>query len=176
MVGRAWAQENPVVVLETTKGEIVLEFYQEKAPVTVKNFLEYVESDFYDGTLFHRVIDGFMIQGGGLTEDFERKPTGEPIRNEADNGLNNERGTIAMARTGDPHSATSQFFINVVDNEYLNFRDKSPQGWGYAVFGKVIEGMDVVDAIAKSKTTVKRGMRDVPVEPIIIEEARVKNR
>lgn len=175
LVGRAWAQENPMVVLDTNKGEIVLELYPEKAPATVKNFLEYVESGFYENTVFHRVIAGFMVQGGGFDADLNRKQTNAPVKNEADNELKNERGTIAMARTSDPHSATSQFFINLVDNGYLNFRDKSPQGWGYTVFGKVVEGMDVVDEIAKAKTTFKGGMRDVPAEPILIEKASVRD-
>lgn len=175
LVGRAGAQENPMVVLETSKGEIVLELYPEKAPVTVKNFLNYVESGFYNGTLFHRVIDGFMIQGGGFDEKMNRKQTEAPIENEAANKLDNERGTIAMARTSDPHSATSQFFINVADNKFLNHRDKSPEGWGYAVFGKVVEGMETVDAIAKTETTIMGGMRDVPAEPVIIENAKVRD-
>lgn len=174
MVGRAWAQENPMVVFETNKGQFTVELYAEEAPVTVKNFLEYVESDFFNGTLFHRVIDGFMIQGGGFDQQMGRKRTNAPIENEADNGLKNDRGTIAMARTSDPHSATSQFFVNVKDNTFLNFKAKNDQGWGYAVFGKVVEGMDVVDAIAKSETTFMGGMRDVPAEPVVMEKVYVK--
>ena len=165
------ASENPQVVLETSKGKIVLELYPQKAPETVKNFLNYVDAKFYDGTIFHRVIPNFMIQGGGFTSDMKQKPARATIKNEADKGLNNERGTIAMARTNDPHSATAQFFINTVDNDFLNHKSKTPQGWGYAAFGKVIEGMDTVDAISAVKTT-NRGMhRDVPVEPIAINSA-----
>ncbi len=167
--------ENPQVVLETSKGRIVAELFADKAPQTVENFLGYVESGFYDGTIFHRVIPGFMIQGGGFTEEFQRKQTGAPIRNEADNGLANDRGTLAMARTNDPHSATAQFFINSVDNDSLNHRGKNARGWGYAVFGKVVEGMDVVDAISGVKTTSKGAMRDVPAENVVITKATVKS-
>jgi peptidyl-prolyl cis-trans isomerase B (cyclophilin B) len=163
-----------MVVFETNKGQFTVELYPEEAPATVKNFLKYVEEDFFSGTLFHRVIDGFMIQGGGFDEQMGRKSTNAPIENEADNGLKNDRGTIAMARTSDPHSATSQFFVNLVDNSFLNFTGKNMRGWGYAVFGKVVEGMDTVDAIAKTETTVKGGMRDVPAEPVVIEKAYVK--
>jgi len=164
--------ENPKVVLDTSHGEIVLVLDAQKAPETVKNFLAYVDAEFYDGTIFHRVIPNFMIQGGGFTVDFKKKPTGQPIKNEADNGLKNERGTIAMARTGDPHSATSQFFINSVDNEYLNHKEKTSQGWGYVVFGRVIEGMAVVDAICAVKTETRGMFKDVPVEPVVIRSAR----
>lgn len=166
------ASKNPNVTLKTSKGEIQLELYAEEAPKTVKNFLEYVEQGHYDGTIFHRVIDGFMIQGGGFTTDMDQKPTSKPIENEADNGLNNERGTIAMARTPDPHSASAQFFINVNDNDFLNFRSKTPSGYGYCVFGKVTKGMDVVDAIKAVKTGNKEGHQDVPVEPILINSAK----
>jgi cyclophilin family peptidyl-prolyl cis-trans isomerase len=166
------ADSNPKVVLDTSKGKIVLELYPEKAPETVKNFLNYVDQKFYDGTIFHRVIPKFMIQGGGFTADMNRKPTEAPIKNEADQGLGNDRGTIAMARTGDPHSATSQFFINTVDNNFLNHKSKTPQGWGYAAFGKVVEGMETVDAISAVKTTTRGPYRDVPVEPIVIKSAR----
>ena len=163
---------NPKVVLETSKGQIVIELYLQKAPETVVNFLDYVDAKFYDGTIFHRVIPNFMIQGGGFTSDMKRKPGKGPIKNEADRGLKNDRGTIAMARTGDPHSATAQFFINTANNDFLDHKNKTQQGWGYAAFGKVIEGMNVVDAISAVKTT-KRGMsRDVPVEPIVIKSAR----
>ncbi|MGQ3686181.1 MAG: peptidylprolyl isomerase [Candidatus Loosdrechtia sp.] len=162
---------NPRVRLETRHGIIVLELDPQSAPETVKNFLRYVDSGFYNDTTFHRVIKGFMIQGGGLTADMHQKLTQAPIMNEADNGLKNHRGTIAMARTSAPHSATSQFFINTVDNTFLDHRDKTSSGWGYCVFGKVIEGMHVVDTIENSPTTVKNGHRDVPAQPIIIERA-----
>lgn len=141
------AEENPRVVLETGMGNITLELYPTQAPLTVKNFLTYVDEKFYEGTIFHRVIRGFMIQGGGMTADMGEKPTHTPIRNEANNGLKNDRGTIAMARTQVPDSATAQFFINAKDNAFLNFRSKTVEGYGYCVFGKVIKGMDVVDAI-----------------------------
>ena len=162
---------NPVVLLETTSGDILIELYPDKAPKTVENFLQYVDSGFYKNTLFHRVIPGFMIQGGGYTARMEEKPTQAPVQNEANNGLANERGTIAMARTMEPHSATAQFFINLVDNDFLNFRGESPQGWGYCVFGKVTEGMDVVDKIAKVKTKSQGMHDDVPVDLVIITNA-----
>ena len=164
--------DNPRVVLDTSKGKIVLELYLQKAPDTVVNFLGYVDAKFYDGTIFHRVIPNFMIQGGGFSADMQRKPGKGPIKNEADKGLQNNRGTIAMARTGDPHSATAQFFINSINNDFLNHKNKTQQGWGYAAFGKVIEGMDVVDAISAVKTTRRGGFRDVPVEPVVIKTAR----
>lgn len=171
----ASAAENPKVKLETTLGDITIELNAEKAPVTVKNFLTYVDDGFYDGTIFHRVIRGFMIQGGGLTESMKDKPNKEAITNEADNGLKNDRGTLAMARTGFPHSATSQFFINTVDNAFLNFRSKTTEGYGYCVFGKVVNGMDVVDAIEKVQTANRGGHQDVPMNPVIIKKAvRVK--
>ena len=166
--------ENPEIILETTKGKIVLQLDAKKAPVTVGNFKDYVESGHYDGTIFHRVIPGFMIQGGGFTPDMRQKPVKDPIKNEADNGLKNKRGTIAMARTPTPHSATAQFFINTEDNSFLDHKSKDIKGWGYAVFGKVIEGMDVVDSIASVKTGIKGGHRDVPVEPVVILKATVK--
>ena len=163
----------PYVELETTMGNIVIELNQEKAPNTVANFLEYVKSGHYDGTIFHRVIDGFMIQGGGMDANMKEKSTNAPIQNEADNGLKNEVGTIAMARTSDPHSATAQFFINVKDNSFLNFSGKNPQGWGYAVFGKVTEGMDIVNKI-KGVPTGKYGFHaDVPTTPVVITQAKV---
>ena len=163
----------PYVELETTMGNIVIELNQEKAPNTVANFLAYVKSGHYDGTIFHRVIDGFMIQGGGMDANMTEKSTNAPIQNEADNGLKNEVGTIAMARTSDPHSATAQFFINVKDNSFLNFSGKNPQGWGYAVFGKVIEGMDIVNKI-KGVPTGKYGFHaDVPTTPVVITHAKV---
>lgn len=163
----------PYVELETTMGNIVIELNEEKAPNTVANFLEYVKSGHYDGTIFHRVIDGFMIQGGGMDANMKEKSTNAPIQNEADNGLKNEVGTIAMARTSDPHSATAQFFINVKDNSFLNFSGKNPQGWGYAVFGKVTEGMDIVNKI-KGVPTGKYGFHaDVPTTPVVITHAKV---
>lgn len=169
------AAVNPRVALVTSKGRIVIELFPQKAPASVKNFLAYVDAGFYDGTVFHRVIPKFMIQGGGLTADMTKKPTEKPVSNEADNNLKNTRGSVAMARTGDPHSATSQFFINTADNDFLNYREKTPQGWGYAVFGRVTEGMTVVDAIAGVKTGNSGMFRDVPVEPVVIEKVqRVK--
>src|SRR5262245_50592092 len=167
------AAASPRVLLETSKGKIVLELNAEKAPKTVKNFVDYVKAGHYNGTIFHRVIPGFMIQGGGMTPDLTEKPTRPPIPNEADNGLLNQRGTIAMARTADPNSATAQFFINVVNNGSLNFRSKTPAGWGYAVFGNVVEGMDVVDAIVNVPTTTKQPYENVPKEPIVIKKATV---
>jgi peptidyl-prolyl cis-trans isomerase B (cyclophilin B) len=165
----------PKVALETDKGRIVIELYPDKAPATVKNFLAYVDEGFYDGTIFHRVIPNFMIQGGGMSAAMKEKPTKAPVKNEADNGLKNERGTIAMARTQVPDSATAQFFINTVDNDFLNFKAKTIQGWGYAVFGKVVEGLAVVDAIAKVKTTSRGGHQDVPADTVMIIKAeRVK--
>lgn len=164
---------NPKVHIETNKGTLVLELYPDKAPETVENFLGYVREGFYDGTIFHRVIPGFMIQGGGFTPDMEQKPTRAPIPNEADNGLSNERGTIAMARTPDPHSATAQFFINVVDNDFLDFKSETPQGWGYCVFGRVVEGMETADAIV-AVPTGRRGMhQDVPLEPVVMEKVTI---
>ena len=162
---------NPAVCMTTSYGDIVIELYADKAPETVDNFLTYVDSKFYDGLVFHRVISNFMIQGGGFTEAMARKDGNAPIKNEADNGLSNDRGTIVMARTGDPHSASSQFFINVKDNAALNFKSKSNAGWGYCVFGKVIGGMDVVDEIKDVKTTSRDGYDDVPVEPVVIKKA-----
>ncbi|MGD8664118.1 MAG: peptidylprolyl isomerase [Desulfobacterales bacterium] len=164
---------NPKVEMETSKGKFVIELYPEKAPDTVKNFLNYVDTKFYDGTIFHRVIPKFMIQGGGFTADMKRKSAGAPIKNEADNGLKNDRGTIAMARTNDPHSATAQFFINTVNNDFLNHKSKTTQGWGYVVFGKVVTGMDVVDAISSVKTVMRGMYRDVPEEIIEIRNAVV---
>lgn len=161
------------VKLETTKGDIVLELNAEQAPKTVKNFLDYVESGHYNGTIFHRVINNFMIQGGGHEADLSQKPTKASIENEAKNGLKNTTGTIAMARTMAPHSATAQFFINVSDNDFLNFTSETSNGWGYCVFGEVTEGMDVVNAIKETKTTVKGGMQDVPEEDIVITTASV---
>ncbi len=167
------ANAGTFVTMKTNYGTIQLELYPDKAPETVKNFVSYVESGFYNGTIFHRVIPGFMIQGGGMTVDLVEKDTQKPIKNEADNGLKNERGTIAMARTSDPHSATAQFFINTVDNDFLNYRANNMQGYGYAVFGKVIDGMDVVDKIAKAKTTTVKYFENVPEKPVTIVEAKV---
>jgi len=155
-----------MVTLHTTHGDITIDVFADQAPVTVKNFLQYVEDGFFEGTIFHRVISGFMIQGGGFTADMRQKPTRDPIKNEADNGLKNTRGTLAMARTSDVNSATAQFFINLTDNGFL---DHGARDFGYAVFGKVTEGMDVVDAIAGAKTGSKGGHQDVPVEPVVIE-------
>ncbi len=173
--GRAVRAEgsNPLVKLETSKGDIVLELDKEKAPITTENFLNYVKDGFYDGLVFHRVINGFMIQGGGMDENMAEKKTKAPIQNEADNGLKNDAYTVAMARTMDPHSATAQFFINVNDNAFLNHSGKTTQGWGYAVFGKVIEGKEVVDAIKAVPTTTKGYYEDVPVEPVKIIKAEV---
>ena len=159
--------------IETSMGSITVELDDAKAPVTVKNFLDYAASGHYDGTIFHRVIDGFMIQGGGFTKAMDQKPTKAPIKNEAANGLTNKRGTIAMARTMVVDSATSQFFINLVDNDFLNFRAPTPQYYGYAVFGKVTDGMDVVDKIAKVKTGFAGPHQNVPEEPIVIKKVHV---
>jgi peptidyl-prolyl cis-trans isomerase B (cyclophilin B) len=162
-----------MVKLETSMGDIYLELDAEKAPATVANFLAYVEDGHYDGTIFHRVIDGFMVQGGGMSADMREKATHSPIENEADNGLKNDAYTVSMARTADPHSATAQFFINVNDNDFLNHTAKNAQGWGYAVFGKVARGRDVVDQI-KAVATGREGMHaDVPLEPVVIGKAEV---
>ena len=161
------------VTMETSMGTISLELNDEKAPETVANFVGYAKAGHYDGTIFHRVIDGFMIQGGGFTKDMNQKPTGEPIRNEAMNGLKNLRGTIAMARTMVVDSATSQFFINLVDNDFLNFSVPTPQGFGYAVFGRVTDGMEVVDKIAKVKTGFAGPHQNVPEEPVIIRKITI---
>lgn len=161
------------ISMKTNHGTITLELYPDKAPITVKNFVEYVESGFFDGTIFHRVIPGFMIQGGGFVHGMSQKETNANIKNEADNGLKNDAGTIAMARTPDPDSASSQFFINLKDNDFLNYSAPTPQGWGYAVFGKVTDGMDVVEAIAKVSTGSAGMHQDVPVEDVVIEEVKV---
>jgi len=164
------------VLLKTSKGDITLELYADKAPLTVKNFLDYVDAKFYDGLIFHRVIKGFMIQGGGLTPDYSTRPAKPPIKNEAGNGLKNDRGTIAMARTGEVDSATCQFFINHVNNDFLNHTSNTPEGFGYCVFGKVTAGLDVVDAIATTPTMTVQGMKDVPREAVtIISIRRVEN-
>ncbi len=168
------ADNKPMVRMQTNMGVIVMELNRDKAPKTVENFLRYVEDGSYDGTIFHRVIKGFMIQGGGYTGDYRKKPTRAPVANEADNGLKNERGTVAMARTSDPHSATAQFFINVVDNDFLNHRNPTPRGWGYTVFGRVTEGMDVVDRIRNVQTGSGGPFgKDVPRTPVVIENMTV---
>lgn len=162
-----------MITLHTTLGDITLELDAGKAPATVENFLGYARDGFFDGTIFHRVIDNFMIQGGGMLEDMSQKPTKAPVKNEADNGLKNAKGTIAMARTNDPHSATAQFFINVSDNDFLNHKSPTPQGWGYAVFGKVVTGMDVVEKIKGVKTGRRGYHDDVPVDAIIIQKVTI---
>lgn len=165
---------NPKILIETSKGNITAELDAKAAPKTVENILAYVNDGFYTDTVFHRVIPGFMIQGGGMTADMKDKTDKRPpVQNEADNGLKNDRGTLAMARTMDPHSASSQFFINVNNNDFLNFRSKTPQGWGYTVFGKVTDGMDVVDSIVGVKTASKGMHQDVPVEPVVIKKVSV---
>jgi peptidylprolyl isomerase/peptidyl-prolyl cis-trans isomerase B (cyclophilin B) len=164
---------NPEVVLETSKGNITLELMPKEAPISVANFLNYVKTGAYNGTIFHRVIPGFMIQGGGFDANMQKRPTNPPIQNEANNGLKNLRGTIAMARTGDPQSATSQFFINTADNDALNFWGETNAGWGYAVFGKVISGMDVVDAIVSVPRGRFGNYGDVPLEPIVIKSVKL---
>lgn len=162
---------NPHVLLKTNKGDITIELNAEKAPKTVENFINYVNSGFYNGTIFHRVINNFMVQGGGFEVGMAQKDTNAPVENEANNGLKNDRYTLAMARTNDPHSATAQFFINVADNDFLNHTNPTPNGWGYAVFGKVIAGNEVVDAIKGVKTGSKGFHQDVPVDDVIIESA-----
>ena len=168
------AAKNPIVVISTSMGDIEAELYPAKAPETVKNFLAYAADGHYNGTVFHRVIKGFMIQGGGMTPDLSQKPTKAPIKNEAGNGLKNEVGTLAMARTNVVDSATSQFFINVKDNDFLDHKSETPQGFGYAVFGKVIGGMDVVKKIENVSTTNKGMYQDVPAEPVVIKSVTVK--
>lgn len=165
----------PMVTIETSKGNIVVELLADKAPLSVQNFLQYVDAGHYNGTIFHRVISGFMIQGGGFTKDMQQKPAKPPVRNEADNGLKNLRGTLALARTPDVHSATCQFFINVVDNPFLDFTAPTPQGYGYCVFGKVVQGMDVVDQIKAVPTGRSGPFSDVPTQPVeILRISRVK--
>ena len=166
--------DDPIVVIETSKGDITVRLNSSKAPVSVENFLGYVNKGFYDGTVFHRVIPNFMIQGGGFSADMQKKPVGEPIKNEAGNGLKNRRGTIVMARTNEIHSSTSQFFINVKDNSFLNYKGPSVRDYGYAVFGEVTEGMDVVDEIKKVKTGSKGPYKDVPVEAVVIKTIRLQ--
>lgn len=174
--GSLQAADKPLVEMETSLGSIEIELDPEKAPRSVANFLRYANEGFYDGTIFHRVIKNFMIQGGGFTKDYNRKNTHSPIDNEAFNGLKNDRGTIAMARTNDPHSATSQFFINTVNNNFLNFKNKSTRGWGYTVFGKVIDGMDVVDRIQNVSTGPAASFpSDVPQQQVIITKVKLLN-
>ncbi len=172
--GDSMSQENssanPNVLIETSKGSITIELDAENAPLSTANFVSYVEQGFYDGTIFHRVIPNFMVQGGGMNPDMSEKQSSAPIQNEANNGLENKRGTLAMARTNAPHSASSQFFINVADNTFLNHKSETPQGWGYAVFGKVTEGMDVVDAIVGVKTGNHGMHQDVPAEPVLMNK------
>jgi peptidyl-prolyl cis-trans isomerase B (cyclophilin B) len=162
-----------MIKLHTSAGVIGIELNAEKAPLTAANFIEYVKAGHYDNTIFHRVIDGFMVQGGGFEPGMKQKKTREPITNEADNGLKNDRYTVAMARTSEPHSASAQFFINIADNDFLNFSSPTPRGWGYCVFGKVVEGMDVVDQIRGVKTTSRAGHQDVPAEDVVITRAEV---
>lgn len=171
--GSLMAKEKEIIEMHTNVGTIELTLYPDKAPETVENFVRYSKDGHYNGTIFHRVIDGFMIQGGGMTVDMKEKSTRDPIKNEAENGLKNKRGTIAMARTSDVNSATSQFFINVNDNEFLDFRDKSPMGYGYAVFGEVTKGMDVVDKIKSVKTGMRPPHQDVPLETVEIKSVSV---
>ena len=161
------------MLMSTTLGEIKIELYSEAAPVSVRNFVDYVESGYFDNLIFHRVIPGFMVQGGGFTSDMNQRKTQPPIKNEADNGLKNLTGTLAMARTSDPNSATAQFFINLVDNAFLDHTAKTPQGWGYAVFGKVVSGMDVVEKIAAQPTGSVSSFQDVPKEPVVILKVEI---
>ena len=162
-----------MIKLTTSAGVITLEMFADKAPKTVENFEQYVRDGFYDGTIFHRVINNFMIQGGGFGPDMAQKETRDTIENEADNGVSNENGTVAMARTSDPHSASAQFFINVKNNDFLNHSSPTPSGWGYCVFGKVVDGMDVIDEIKTVATTTRGGHQDVPAEDVIIEKAEI---
>lgn len=166
------AQDNPVVEMQTNKGNVVIELWTDQAPITVENFLRYVDGELYDGLIFHRVIPGFMIQGGGFDEDMVEMSSFDPIKNEANPSLKNNRGTLAMARTSVVDSATSQFFINLVNNDYLNQRGTSARDFGYAVFGEVIEGMEIIDEIATVPTATRRGHQNVPIEPVVIESIR----
>jgi len=170
----AQKEPNPQMVLDTTEGIIVIELFPDKAPKSVENISQYVEDGFYADTIFHRVIPSFMVQGGGYGQDMVKKPVRAGVVNEADNGLKNDRGTVALARTSDPHSATAQFYINLVNNDSLNYRTKTDRGWGYCVFGRVVEGMNVVDRIARTRTRSRDGMSDVPVVPIVIERASLR--
>jgi cyclophilin family peptidyl-prolyl cis-trans isomerase len=175
LVGSGTAVAGPMIEMKTSLGPITIELYPEKAPKSVENFLQYVKDGFFKGTIFHRVIPGFMAQGGGFTTEFQQKDTREPVRNEADNGLKNTRGTLAMARTQNPHSATAQFFVNVADNGFLDHTAPNTRGWGYAVFGKVVKGMDVVDAIVQVPTGDRGPFQNVPITPVVIEDARIVN-
>jgi cyclophilin family peptidyl-prolyl cis-trans isomerase len=166
------AQDNPIVVIQTNKGAITVELWADKAPISVENFLRYTDSNFFDGMVFHRVIPGFMIQGGGFSPDMVQKSTYDAIKNEASASVPNDRGTLAMARTNVIDSATAQFFVNLVDNDFLNHTDETQRGFGYAVFGEVIEGMDVVDTIAKVETATTKGFQNVPTEPVVITSAK----
>ena len=168
----AFGQSNPVVVMETSAGSIKIELRADLTPITVENFLRYVDNGYYDGLIFHRVISGFMVQGGGFDPDMVQKSTYDPIKNEADTGISNARGTIAMARTGVVDSATSQFFINLVNNERLDFQNSSHYGYGYTAFGRVVEGMDIVDQIARVATVSQRGYQNVPLEPVVINSLK----
>jgi len=170
--GAVFAQDNPIVVMDTNKGTITIELFADRAPISVENFLRYTDNNYYDGLIFHRVIDGFMIQGGGFDQDMVQKSTYDAIKNEAQADVTNDRGTLAMARTSVVDSATSQFFINLVDNSFLDHTNETPRGFGYAVFGRVTEGMDVVDIIAKVATGTVRGYADVPNEAVIINSVR----
>ena len=172
-ISYAQGKANPKVLISTSEGDITVELYPDKAPVTVENFLKYVNAKYYDNLIFHRVIDGFMIQGGGFNQSMQQKAASNPIKIESDNGLKNEKGTIAMARTQDPNSATSQFFINLVDNGFLDYKAPTVKGYGYAVFGKVINGMDVVEKIGKVKTTTVGYYENVPAKPVIIKSIKV---
>ena len=173
LVNYTQAGENPMVKMTTNLGVIEIELLQNEAPNTTSNFMQYVEDGYFDGLIFHRVIPNFVIQGGGFEPGMKRKATNEPIENEADNGLKNERGTLSMARTNDPHSATSQFFINLKDNDFLDHKAKDSNGWGYAVFAKVVSGMDVVDAISQTPTGDASGHSDVPLQDVVIEKAEL---
>ena len=165
---------NPQMILDTTEGVIVIELFPDEAPISVDNIIQYVEDGFYEETIFHRVINGFMVQGGGFGQDLVKKPVRDPVPNEANNGLKNKRGTIALARTSNPHSATAQFYINLIDNDSLDHRAETEAGWGYCVFGRVVEGMNVVDRIARARTQTRGSMRDVPALPIVIERASIR--
>lgn len=169
----AMSADESMVRLQTNMGAIAIKLDRENAPATVANFLEYVRDGFYDATLFHRVIDGFMVQGGGFGPGMRKKPTRPPIENEADNGLSNTAGTIAMARTADPHSATSQFYINVVDNPFLDFKAPTREGWGYCVFGEVVEGQEALDRIRQTPTTSRGGHENVPIDDVVIEQVEI---
>jgi len=168
------ARVNPQMVLDTSEGVIIIELFEDRAPQSVANIIQYVEEGFYNGTIFHRVIDRFMIQGGGFDQDMVKKEVREGVQNEADNGISNVRGTVALARTSDPHSATAQFFISTVNNDNLDHSAKTQSGWGYCVFGRVVEGMTTVDRISRTRTRTRSGMQNVPLLPIVIERATIR--